>query len=730
MSDNQETSIGPADQKASLKKRSKRSLSIPALTTEVPALARGSRGSRHSIDSMASQSEGQRLADGRLLVLKVIGKINLRIERREYDDLTGIINQIPGDVLFLILNKLNIERLYQDIPSSLCVISAIFSKLHIDSKERFPKTVLRSQDVVHHLVRYFSELLKYNDHTFASARSRDCIRNILSICLKNENEFSEMFSQRIEQFSKALEGFSQHTLVEIVSRSSAKYCMKLHEALKIEMERATAHYKMALQKFNEVLQNVPHQNIDVTPGTAAGTSGTNMDDELEEKTAEHMRLLTQKLIEDRLYFNQSIMNAVDRGSKGQLSVAMLTNKLESRVKHDKEVLKLISQIKKEFRVSTSDEPIIPMLERFQRAYGLVYQMLQESVKGVSQDGENTFVPKQLRYSTISLKTDGSMDGLDEAAGSDTDMFETVTQLGDEIDFDEISSTLSSTDSDGDPSRDTNRNPRSRRVSRAVKDELLKIKKTLAEKENELQQAQERIKEMTEKEKEMRDRLADQAQRQLRKGGKFDDLSEADCRPSTLTDSYDNLYTQTRVEALDDLDNIESFDRLEDGNDIKAKLLFSVVVVSYRTVYRSLAERQHRIKRLLDIPDSSSNSSRHAQSIQEEISVYLRQSASHFNIKSIKREVSAQLWKTLYDFPELQKCKKLQDFIDECVSLAWRMSVQTPPMIIHYETTTLSENMHTRFYTSDKESTKIKYHVWPALIDSKTGHVFYRGVVVT
>lgn len=73
-----------------------------------------------------------------------------------------------------------------------------------------------------------------------------------------------------------------------------------------------------------------------------------------------------------------------------------------------------------------------MLERFQRAYGLVYQLLQESIKGVSPDGDDTFVPKQLRYSTISLKTDESIEGLDEAAGSDTDMFETVTQLGDEI----------------------------------------------------------------------------------------------------------------------------------------------------------------------------------------------------------------------------------------------------------------------------------------------------------
>jgi len=74
------------------------------------------------------------------------------------------------------------------------------------------------------------------------------------------------------------------------------------------------------------------------------------------------------------------------------------------------------------------------------------------------------------------------------------------------------------------------------------------------------------------------RLADQAQRQLRKGGKYDDLSEIDSRPSTLVENYENLYSQTRIEALDDLDEIQAFNKLEDATSIKAKLLFSVVAV--------------------------------------------------------------------------------------------------------------------------------------------------------
>lgn len=75
------------------------------------------------------------------------------------------------------------------------------------------------------------------------------------------------------------------------------------------------------------------------------------------------------------------------------------------------------------------------------------------------------------------------------------------------------------------------------------------------------------------------RLQEQAQRQLKKGGKFEDLSAGECRPSALVERYDNLYTQTRLDAMDELDEVESLDKLDDNGDIKNKILFSVVVVS-------------------------------------------------------------------------------------------------------------------------------------------------------
>lgn len=74
------------------------------------------------------------------------------------------------------------------------------------------------------------------------------------------------------------------------------------------------------------------------------------------------------------------------------------------------------------------------------------------------------------------------------------------------------------------------------------------------------------------------RLQDQAQRQLKKGGKFEDLSTGECRPSVLVERYDNLYTQTRLDAMDELDEVESLEKLDENSDIKNKILFSVIVV--------------------------------------------------------------------------------------------------------------------------------------------------------
>lgn len=72
------------------------------------------------------------------------------------------------------------------------------------------------------------------------------------------------------------------------------------------------------------------------------------------------------------------------------------------------------------------------------------------------------------------------------------------------------------------------------------------------------------------------RLSEQAQKQLERGSKFENLNLGDSRPSQLIRRYGNLYSQTRLDAYDALDELPE---MAEFDDLKGKLLFSVIVVS-------------------------------------------------------------------------------------------------------------------------------------------------------
>jgi len=63
----------------------------------------------------------------------------------------------------------------------------------------------------------------------------------------------------------------------------------------------------------------------------------------------------------------------------------------------------------------------------------------------------------------------------------------------------------------------------------------------------------------------------QAQRQLKKRGKFEGLSAGECRPSALV--------ETRLDAMEELDEVQFLNKMDDSADIKNKIFFSVLVVS-------------------------------------------------------------------------------------------------------------------------------------------------------
>ena len=108
--------------------------------------------------------------------------------------------------------------------------------------------------------------------------------------------------------------------------------MKMEEALKAELERAVSHYNSALRKLSDVSSKATRINSEFSSVVAANSQA-----DMDEKTSQYMRKLSGQTIEDRLLFNQSLLNAVQVNSRDKLLIHVLIEKLEVRINHDKEV---------------------------------------------------------------------------------------------------------------------------------------------------------------------------------------------------------------------------------------------------------------------------------------------------------------------------------------------------------------------------------------------------------
>ncbi|CAF4583930.1 unnamed protein product, partial [Rotaria sp. Silwood2] len=169
------------------------------------------------------------------------------------------------------------------------------------------------------------------------------------------------------------------------------------------------------------------------------------------------------------------------------------------------------------------------------------------------------------------------------------------------------------------------NVQQQQITNSDYDEKERLKNDLIQLKTELQKSKETIARLQKSEEQMRERLAEQAQRQLEKGGKFEDLNQVS-RPTELIRSYSSLYSQARIDALDALDNIRE---MSDADDLKSKLLFSVVVLAFRHAQNQAKDIRNKIKQILQLSNDKSSIV-----LEETIEKYLRTSIQKYDVGKI------------------------------------------------------------------------------------------------
>lgn len=82
------------------------------------------------------------------------------------------------------------------------------------------------------------------------------------------------------------------------------------------------------------------------------------------------------------------------------------------------------------------------------------------------------------------------------------------------------------------------------------------------------------------------------------------------------------------------------------------------------------------------------------------------------------------------YARIQQLEAFTSYISDCARVSWDLCVQTPPMMLNHTETEFNSDLHTRFYNANKDSNEIIMYLWPTLLQSSSGPILFRGVVLT
>ncbi|XP_078032990.1 uncharacterized protein LOC144467880 [Augochlora pura] len=204
-------------------------------------------------------------------------------------------------------------------------------------------------------------------------------------------------------------------------------------------------------------------------------------------------------------------------------------------------------------------------------------------------------------------------------------------------------------------------------------------------------------------------------------------SGGDVTAERLAESYAALYSQAHLHTLDALDALEP---LKDAPDLKAKILYSVVVLSWRLAGMIQTSRFVEAVKVLSGTDNAAQTV--TPGLEECVKRQLATSGARTGSREVAEQVVSQLERTLYDFPCLRGCDEVKRYAAVCSSLAWACLARTTPLVLDVaQALEFRRQVHVRHHASpNPNGTRIKTVLWPGLREGCQGPCLHRAIVLT
>ncbi|KAM7363945.1 uncharacterized protein ACRADG_000669 [Cochliomyia hominivorax] len=195
--------------------------------------------------------------------------------------------------------------------------------------------------------------------------------------------------------------------------------------------------------------------------------------------------------------------------------------------------------------------------------------------------------------------------------------------------------------------------------------------------------------------------------------------------SGMVSQYRLLYLENRTDTLEALD---SMPQLKHVHNLKAKILFSIIVLSFRLCHGLRERKVMEVRRTLNCPLDSTNEITLA--LDRSIRQHLYETIDTFPLGDVERSVFNQVLSTLHEYPCLESCPPLVHFVSACARLAWKMVNQKVPYYLDndFNLSFLRPEKHERHALADRRSDLIRAFLWPALMQNN--HCVFKAIVTT
>ncbi|EFA09543.2 uncharacterized protein LOC656542 [Tribolium castaneum] len=196
------------------------------------------------------------------------------------------------------------------------------------------------------------------------------------------------------------------------------------------------------------------------------------------------------------------------------------------------------------------------------------------------------------------------------------------------------------------------------------------------------------------------------------------------RGKDLIGRYASLYYQHRPRALEALDSLPE---LAHATQLKSKILFSVVVLAFRTCKNLRDTKLKETFRNLHL-DCRTAAGQH---LRDDVVRCLAACAETYPLGEAEHQVRALVCDTLKEYKCLETCTALRRYVGDVTRVAWLLVNQVPGYELDTDFQTpvrLKNDRHQRHHSADRTSDVVKAYLWPALVVQNV--CVYKAVVVT